>query len=189
MKRIRRLLYPKRPNSGWTPLVGSLVLVVTAAAALVAWQPAGRAGSSPYLKWLNEDVVYIIGDEERAAYENLKTNEEREKFIEQFWQRRDPAPGTPENEAKQEHYRRIAYANKRFPTSAREGWQTDRGHMYIVYGPPDEIESHPGGGGVIRFPHEVWKYRHVEGIGNNLFFTFIDRMRTGDFRLAPGSAR
>ncbi len=76
---------------------------------------------------VDEDVAHIIADEERAAFEKLKTNEEREKFIEQFWLRRDPTPGTPENQAKEEHYQRIAFANQRFPTSGREGWQTDRG--------------------------------------------------------------
>jgi len=97
---------------------------------------------SPYRKWLEEDVVYIITDEERRAFKNLQTDEEREQFIEQFWLRRDPTPDTVENEYKEEHYRRIAYANERF-ASGIPGWKTDRGRIYITFGPPDEIESHP----------------------------------------------
>jgi GWxTD domain-containing protein len=198
VKRIRRLLYPNGPGSAWTPLFGSVVLIVIAAVALAAWQSeppqrgsrqAGSVEASPYVKWLNEDVAYLITDEERAAFQKLATNEEREKFIEQFWLRRDTTPGTARNEFKEEHYRRIAYANERFGRSGRSGWQTDRGQMYIVYGPPDEIESHPSGGAQTLYPFEVWKYWYLEGIGNNLYFTFIDRTRTGDYRLAPGNAR
>lgn len=183
MKRIRRLLYPNNSHAIFTPVLAALLLLAAAAAALTAWQTE----SSPFLNWLNQDVVYIIDDQERAAFLKLASDPEREKFIEQFWLRRDPTPGTPRNEAKEEHYRRIAYANKRFPTPARLGWQTDRGHMYIVYGPPDELESHPKGG-AIAFPYEMWKYRHLQGIGDNLFFTFIDRSGSGDYRLAPGNA-
>ena len=197
VKRIRRLLYPKGPNSAWTPLVASAVLIFTTAAALAAWpaappqrksadtQPlAEQAAASPYTKWLNEDVVYIIDDAERAAFKRLTTDEERDQFIKQFWQRRDPTTGTEENEFKIEHYRRIAYANEHF----RNGWKSDRGHMYIVYGPPDEIESHPTPSGKA-YAFEVWMYHHVEGVGDRLFVTFIDRSGTGDYRLAPGNAR
>src|ERR1051325_10566596 len=99
---------------------------------------------TPYRKWLNEDVTYIITDEERKAFRNLNTDEEKEQFIEQFWLRRDPSPDTQENEFKEEHYRRIAYANERF-ASGIPGWKSDRGRIYITFGPPDEIESHPSG--------------------------------------------
>jgi GWxTD domain-containing protein len=192
VKRIRRLLYPTGPSRAWTPLLGSVALTAIATVALAAWpqQPADRAEPSPYARWLNEDVVYIATEEERTAFQKLASEEERKMFIEQFWRRRDPTPGTPKNEFQEEHYRRIAYANQRFRTgSGTAGWRTDRGRMYIVYGPPDEIESHPSGGDPIRYPYEMWKYRHVEGVGNNLYFTFIDRTRTGDYRLAPGAAR
>src|SRR5713226_2249360 len=101
--------------------------------------------ASPYKKWLSEEVTYIISDEERSAFLRLQNNEEREQFIEQFWLRRDPTPDTVENEFKEEHYRRIAYANERFD-SGIPGWKTDRGRIYIKFGPPDEIESHPSGG-------------------------------------------
>src|SRR5690348_14732933 len=99
---------------------------------------------TPYRKWLNEDVTYIITDEEKAAFKRLQTDEEREQFIEQFWLRRDPTPDTAENEFKEEHYRRIAYANERY-ASGIPGWKTDRGRIYITFGPPDENESHPSG--------------------------------------------
>src|SRR5271156_6738830 len=100
---------------------------------------------TPYKKWLNEEVGYIITDEERKAFKQLQTDDERQQFIEQFWLRRDPTPDTEENEYREEHYRRIAYANDRF-ASGIPGWKTDRGHIYILWGPPDEIESHPSGG-------------------------------------------
>src|ERR1700684_3488672 len=101
--------------------------------------------ATPYKKWLEEEVPYIISDEERSAFLQLQTNEEREQFIEGFWQRRDPTPDTVENEFKEEHYRRIAYANERF-ASGVPGWSTDRGRIYIIWGPPDEIDTHPSGG-------------------------------------------
>jgi GWxTD domain-containing protein len=191
VKRIRRLLYPKGAHGGWTPLFATAVLIVIAAVALTAWQAAPpspqRAEASPYVRWLNEDVVYIITDEERAAFQRLATDEEREKFIGQFWQRREPVPA--KDEFKAEHYRRIMYANQRFRTaSGRPGWQTDRGHMYIVYGPPDEIEIHPSRVAQTASSIEVWMYHHVEGIGDNRTVTFIDRTGTGDYRLAPGNA-
>ena len=104
-----------------------------------------RELESPYRIWLNQDVAYIITDEERRAFNDLSNDAERESFIEQFWLRRDPTPDTEENEFKEEHYRRIAYANEHF-ASGIPGWKTDRGRTYIVYGPPDEIESHSSGG-------------------------------------------
>src|SRR5947209_13593334 len=100
---------------------------------------------SVYKKWLDEDVNYIITDEERKAFKQLKTDEERDQFIEQFWLRRDPDPDTPENEYKDEYFQRIQYANEKF-TSGIAGWRTDRGRIYIMFGKPDELESHPAGG-------------------------------------------
>ncbi|MBZ5591770.1 MAG: GWxTD domain-containing protein [Acidobacteriia bacterium] len=147
---------------------------------------------TPYKKWLNEDVVYIITDEERQAWKRLQTDEEREQFIEQFWLRRDPTPDTVENEFKEEHYRRIAYANERF-ASGIPGWKSDRGRIYIMYGPPDEIESHPSGGSYERpmeegggetstYPFEQWRYRYIDGIGNNIILEFVDPTMSGEYR-------
>lgn len=99
----------------------------------------------PYKKWLDEDVVWIITDEEKAAFRLLSNDEERDNFIEQFWQRRDPTPDTEENEYKEEHYQRIAYANEHFAAGI-PGWKSDRGRIYIMYGKADEIDSHPSGG-------------------------------------------
>jgi GWxTD domain-containing protein len=98
-----------------------------------------------YEDWLDEDVRWIISPEERAAFHQLASDEARDQFIEAFWQRRDPTPDTLENEFKQEHYRRILYANEHFAAGAVPGWETDRGHIYIVYGPADQIENNTKG--------------------------------------------
>jgi GWxTD domain-containing protein len=145
-------------------------------------------------KWLNEDVKYIISDEERSVFENLTTDEEREQFIEQFWFRRDPDPQTAENEFKEEHYRRIAYANEKF-TAGTRGWMTDRGRIYIIHGPPDNIEARPdggfykrpieeGGGTTAVYPFEKWFYKYIEGVGTGVELEFYDPTNTGDYRLA-----
>src|SRR6266567_1982799 len=137
--------------------------------------------SKPYKKWLDEDVVYII------------TDEERDNFIEAFWQRRDPTPDTEENEYKEEHYQRIAYANEHFAAGV-PGWKTDRGRMYIVFGKPDEIESHPSGGSYERpieegggqtstFPFEDWRYRYIEGIGQEVIIEFVDTCMCGEYHM------
>ncbi len=149
--------------------------------------------SKQYKKWLDEDVVYIITPEERAAFKQLSNDEERDNFIEAFWQRRDPTPDTEENEFKEEHYRRIAYANEHFAAGV-PGWKTDRGRMYIVYGPPDEIESHPsggtyerpmdeGGGETSTFPFEDWRYRYIEGIGQEIIMEFVDTCMCGEYHM------
>src|SRR5215831_16476804 len=88
--------------------------------------------TSGYRVWLTQDVAYIITDDERAAFGRLQNDEEREQFIEQFWLRRDPTPDTIENEYKQEHYRRMEYANDHF-ASGIPGWRTDRGRIYITW--------------------------------------------------------
>ena len=136
---------------------------------------------TPYRKWLNEDVAYIITDEERTAYKRLQTNEEREHFIEQFWLRRDPTPGTPRNEFKEEHYRRIAYANEHY-ASRIPGWKTDRGRIYIIYGPPDEINAHRTSG-TVDPSSEQWRYRFIEGVGTNVIIEFVDSTGTGEYRM------
>lgn len=148
---------------------------------------------TPYKQWLNEDVVYIISPEERNAFGQLATNEEREQFIEQFWLRRSTNPDLPDNEFKEEHYRRIAYANEHY-ASGIPGWKTDRGHMYIVWGAPDEIESHPtggtydrpqeeGGGSTTTYPWETWRWRYIEGMGENVIMEFVDPSGSGEYHL------
>ena len=148
---------------------------------------------TPYKNWMDNDVVYIISDEERKAFRQLNTDEEREQFVEQFWLRRDPTPDTDENEFKEEHYRRIAYANEHF-ASGIPGWRTDRGRTYIQYGPPDEIESHASGGSYQRpmsegggetetYPFEQWRYRYIDGVGQNIILEFVDKTMSGEYRL------
>jgi GWxTD domain-containing protein len=149
--------------------------------------------SKTYKKWLNEDVVWIITDQERAAFKQLSNDEERDNFIEAFWQRRDPTPDTEENEYKEEHYRRIAYANEHFAAGI-PGWKTDRGRIYIMYGPADEVDSHPSGGSYERpmeegggetstFPFEDWRYRYLEGIGQEVIIEFVDSCMCGDYHM------
>ncbi|HLK20173.1 MAG TPA: GWxTD domain-containing protein [Bryobacteraceae bacterium] len=156
-------------------------------------QKLQRELATPYKSWFNEDVAYIISDEERQAFTNLSTDDERQSFVEQFWLRRDPTPDTEENEFKEEHYRRIAYANERFG-SGIPGWKTDRGMIYIKFGPPDEIDSHPSGGTYQRaqqdgggqsqaFPYETWRYRYIENIGTNVVIEFVDPTMSGEYRL------
>src|SRR6202162_1960494 len=153
---------------------------------------------SQYKKWLDEDVVYIISPEERSAFLHLATNEERESFIEAFWQRRNPDPESADNTFKEEHYRRIASVNEHF-SSGIPGWKTDRGRIYIMWGPADEIESHPSGGSYERpaeegggetstYPFEDWRYRYLEGIGENVEIEFVDPTSTGEYHLTmdPG---
>jgi len=149
--------------------------------------------SKTYKKWLDEDVVYIISDEERKAFRQLSNDEERDQFIEGFWQRRDPTPDTEENEFKEEHYRRIEYANEHFAAGI-PGWKSDRGQMYIKFGPADEIESHPsggtyerpmdeGGGETSTFPFEDWRYRYLEGVGQEVIIEFVDKCMCGDYHM------
>jgi GWxTD domain-containing protein len=148
----------------------------------------------PWKKWLNEDVVYIITDEEKRAFKQLKTDEERQSFVESFWQRRDPTPDTEENEYKEEHYRRIAYANDHY-ASGIPGWKTDRGMIYIKYGAPDEIDSHPSGGSYERpmeegggetstYPFEDWRYRYIDGVGTNVIIEFVDTTMSGEYKIS-----
>ena len=168
---------------------------------------SGKAGKSDkallqeemedyYKKWLKQDVVYIISDEEKGVFNRLNSGDEREQFIEQFWMRRDSDPQTNFNEFKEEHYRRIAYANDHF-FSAKAGWRTDRGRTYIMWGPPDDREMRPsagryerlpyeGGGTTVTYAFERWYYRHIPGIGSNIELEFVDKTGTAEYRLALG---
>ncbi len=146
-----------------------------------------------YKKWLDEEVLYIISPQEADVFGKLTTPEEKDNFIEQFWRRRDSDPGTSFNEFKEEHYRRIAYANERF-SSGKRGWRTDRGRIYIIHGPPDETIYHQGGNYVTSvpegnntitaWPFESWRYRHLPTIGQNVELEFVDKSGTGEFKLA-----
>jgi GWxTD domain-containing protein len=142
--------------------------------------PARAPVASPYRKWLDEEVAYIISDEERRAFNRLKAEDEYQQFITQFWLRRDPTPGTEANEMKEEHYRRIAFANDRFSVGI-PGWQTDRGMIYIKHGPPDAIDSH--GATSTTYPYETWTYRYLEGIGMDVELEFVDPTMTGRYHL------
>jgi len=149
--------------------------------------------SKTYKKWLDEDVIYIISDEERKAFKQLSNDEERDQFIEAFWQRRNPNPDSEDNEYKEDHYRRIEYANEHFAAGV-PGWKTDRGRIYIMYGPPDEIDSHPsggtyerpmeeGGGETSTFPFEDWRYRYLEGIGQEVIIEFVDTCMCNEYHM------
>ncbi|MDQ1473318.1 MAG: hypothetical protein QOJ99_4798 [Bryobacterales bacterium] len=210
VKRIRRLLkQPEGPRAALTPVFSASLVILSMGIALAyqAQQPdpvrvpaapssvaAPAHAESPWSRWLIEDAAYIVDDQERAAFHALNTDEEREHFVEQFWMRRDPTPGTPVNEFKEEHYRRIGLANRRFGANNVSGWKTDRGRIYIVYGPPDEIDSHPSGGKYTRpaeqgggefnvYPFEQWLYRHIQGVGENVLIEFVDATMQGEYRM------
>lgn len=147
-----------------------------------------------YKDWLEKDVTYVITDEERKAFKKLATDDERERFIEEFWCRRDPDPDTDENEFKEEYYERIAYANEHF-ASGIPGWKSDRGRIWIMYGKPDERETHPsggsydrpsyeGGGNTTTYPFEVWFYRYLAGVGSGVEIEFVDPTGSGEYRIA-----
>jgi GWxTD domain-containing protein len=195
MQRIYRVLNPGRMTR--TPLpavIPAAALAIVTALAVGGWQvppappapPAARSeqppispirtvGDGQWNQWVKEDVAYIITGEERVAFGQLSSDAERELFVEQFWQRRDPTPGQ-ENEMKREHYRRIAYANLHYEVTGIPGWKSDRGRVYILYGPADEIESH------LNAPiHELWHYRSIEGVGNDVLIEFEDKRGDGNY--------
>jgi GWxTD domain-containing protein len=159
---------------------------------------AQKENESAYKNWISQEVPYIITDEEKKSFKNLTTDDEKEQFIEAFWERRNPNPGSPENEFKEEYYRRIAYANEHY-ASGIPGWKTDRGRIYIMYGPADEVDSHPsggtyqrpqeeGGGETSTYPFETWRYRYIDGIGTNIILEFVDPSMTGEYHMTmdPG---
>jgi GWxTD domain-containing protein len=158
-----------------------------------AHQKLTKELGSAYAPWLKEEVPDIITDQERRAFLELSTNEEREQFIESFWDRRNPDPELHTNSFKEEHYRRLAYADEHF-ASGIPGRKSDRGHIYILWGPPDEIESHPsggtydrpleqGGGSTSTYPWELWRYRHLEGVGENIEIEFVDPSGSGEYHI------
>jgi GWxTD domain-containing protein len=195
----RRLLLPFLIGvlSGPALLTSTSVLCAAPVSQHSAKQEKARVKeeSEDYFKrWLDQDVVYIITDDERDVFNQLTTPEEKDAFIEEFWRRRDPDPRTAINEFKEEHFRRIAYANQWF-TSGKPGWMTDRGRIYIIHGPPNEIESYPtggpyyrpvweGGGSTSTYPFEIWRYRHIDGVGDDVELEFVDAVGGGEYKLA-----
>ena len=188
---------PLRPWARVLRLLPALLLLLSLPAVLSSQEKGVQKEERQdyFKKWLAEDVTLIISPEERSVFEHLSEPEEKERFIEQFWLRRDTNPGTTHNEFKEEHYRRIAFANERFRYGGFPGWKTDRGRAYIRFGPPDAKESHPHGGTYMRprnegsgstwaFPFEIWRYRHLEGIGSDLEIEFVDRSMSGEYRMA-----
>lgn len=179
--------------------LGILALWLLALPPLPAQKRKEFDSAAYYRKWLEEDVIYIITDEEMAVYKSLTTDEERDRFIEQFWLRRDKSPETAENEYKIEHYRRILYANEKF-TAGIPGWKTDRGRIYIMFGPPDRFMSQPQGGSYVRerkegggqtsvAPFERWEYRHIDGIGDDIELEFVDDRGGGLYELTFDNQR
>lgn len=128
-----------------------------------------------YARWLDEDVAYIITPEERRAFQMLKSDEQREAFVEAFWRRRDPDTDTPANEYRAEHYGRVAYANQHYSSPNAAGWKTDRGRIHITYGPPHSVSKTADG--------ELWVYKVLPGVGTNIEFKFVLDPATGDLRL------
>ena len=156
----------------------SLLIPLSAAQSKSA---TARTLSKPYQKWLDEDVRYLITDQEQAKFDTLATDQQRDKFVEDFWDNRNPHPGSTENAFKQEHYRRIAYANTNFAAGV-PGYRTDRGHIYIVYGPPEEIEHHAPSS-VLRHASEVWRYPALKEVGTNVLIKFVDTCDCGDYKV------
>ncbi len=172
-------------SSRFWPLVLLLALAVPEA----AFSQAQTALPERYKKWLDEEVVYIMTRHERDVFLKLQTDRERDIFIEAFWKHRDPAPETPRNEFEDEHYKRLNYANATFGRSSPfPGWKTDRGRIYILLGPPQNIEEYSNVNGV--FPAEIWFYLGDTSLGLPAGFNviFFKRLGTGDFILYSPSA-
>ena len=172
-----------RASKLYLPLL-VLISFHSAAYAFQDNQVAAEESQDYYKKWLDEDVTYIITDDEKSVFQKLQTDAEKDAFIEQFWRRRDPDPSTAVNEYKEEYYQRIAYANEHF-TAGLAGWKTDRGMIYIKYGKPDDIDDHPGGSTYVRpswegggitevYPFQIWRYNYIEGVGTDVEIEFVD---------------
>jgi GWxTD domain-containing protein len=159
-----------------------LAVSTITAAFLVPLHAQQQAQISPFQKWLNEDVFWIITDQERTGFNRLVTDDERQSFIDSFWMRRDPTPDTESNEFREEYYRRVQWANDRFSTINWPGWKSDRGMLYIRYGAPDEREEHAAGS-TESYPYERWHYRVLQGIGRDIVLELVDKTKTNEYRL------
>ena len=157
-----------------------VTVVIIPAISVLAQSDQQLQLNSEYRKWLDQDVHWIMTDEEQDSFLQLTSDADRDHFVVAFWQRRNPTPGGEQNPFKEEHYRRLAFANQHFAGSAT-GWMTDRGRVYIVYGPPDSIEMHPL---TSASPAEqVWIYRHMQGKSSEVQVRFHDRCRCGQYEL------
>lgn len=169
------------------------MIFLSVVALLVSFAAQAQVGTSQlkpeYQKWLKEDVRWIITDQERHDFMKSATDDQRDQFIVNFWERRNPTPGSKTNAFKEEHYRRLTYANEHFAAGI-PGWKTDRGRIYIVYGPPDSIETHPAvehASGIVDskdLSYQIWHYNHINGVGDNQNLRFVDVCKCGDYRLA-----
>jgi GWxTD domain-containing protein len=178
----------------------SLLLASSSSLCLAAQRQTVRVFHGPYQKWLDEDVRWIITDQERADFKKLLSDKQPDPvidaFIEEFWERHNPTPGSPENKFKEEHYQRIAYTNQHFAEEI-PGWKTDRGRFYIMYGPPEKVERQPpagkpqpeGSGPKKDFGSEVWHWEYIEGLGHDVTLRFVDTCGCGEYRLAGGDAK
>ncbi len=164
-----------------TKMGASLLFIGLSAYSLNLYSMPNLELPMKYETWLKEDVIYIITPKEKEVFLKLESDNERDLFIEQFWRQRDPTPNTPRNEFKDEHYRRIEYATKKFGKGTpTKGWRTDRGRFYIMLGSPYHVE---------RFstpdinPIEVWYYHGNPKLGqaSNFRLLFFQRNGTGDF--------
>ncbi|MEW5899865.1 MAG: GWxTD domain-containing protein [Acidobacteriota bacterium] len=152
--------------------------------------PAGEGHASTddlpsiYKKWLEEDVVYLISPLERQVFKKLASDRERDIFIEAFWKQRDPTPGTPENEFKTEHFRRVNHVNRYFGRqSPLPGWKTDRGRIYIILGEPNDVQKFESAQQT--YPAEVWFYQGKTdaGLPPGFNLVFFKEHGSGDYKL------
>ncbi len=160
----------------------SLSLLQALPAAAQKKKPEAQKLEKSYKEWLERDVAYIITHEERVAFLKLATDEARDQFIQNFWEVRNPNPGSPDNTYKNDIYERIAYANARFGAGANEeGWRTDRGRAYITLGPPQQREVHYNASNL--FPIEIWFYSfNHPSLPPFFYLMFYKHEGFGDFR-------
>jgi GWxTD domain-containing protein len=171
-------------------IIGIIVLFVAAFPALAPSQKKETPLSKEHETWLKEEVGYIITPREKDVFMKLETDQDRGLFIEEFWKQRDPTPGTPRNELREEHYRRLDFANKRFSRGPKsKGWRTDQGRVFVILGMPMDVQkiSAPDA-----YPMELWLYRGNPRLGQFAFIRllFYQPGGSGDFRLYnPSSDR
>ena len=150
-----------------------------------AQQVAPPEMAGRHRQWLEEDVIYIIAPVEREAFLMLESDEQREAFIEAFWRTRDPTPGTVRNEVREEHVRRLQYANRYLGAETpRRGWQTDRGRIYIQLGEPADTQSYADPRAF--YPIELWMYRvdpRATGLPPFFYVMFYRPLQGGEYRM------